>query len=372
MKIGCPKEIKPQEFRVGMTPNAAGEAIANGHEVVIETGAGLGAGFADADYTAVGATILPAAADVFAQADMIVKVKEPQAGERKMLREGQILFTYLHLAPDPEQTHDLIASGATCIAYETVTDRSGGLPLLAPMSEVAGRLAPQVGAWTLQKANGGRGVLMGGVPGVGPAKVIVIGGGVVGTHAAKIAAGMGADVTVLDRSLPRLRYLDDVFGGTFKTGYSSAGLLEELLPQADMVIGAVLIPGAAAPKLISRKQLSIMKPGAALVDVAIDQGGCFETSRATTHQDPVYEVDGIMHYCVANMPGAVARTSTIALGNATMPFMLALANKGWRQACADDVHLLNGLNVHAGKLTYAAVGEALGLETITAEAALKI
>ena len=372
MKIGCPKEIKPQEFRVGMTPNAAGEAIANGHQVVIETGAGLGAGFADADYTAVGATILPAAADVFAQADMIVKVKEPQAGERKMLREGQILFTYLHLAPDPEQTHDLIASGATCIAYETVTDRSGGLPLLAPMSEVAGRLAPQVGAWTLQKANGGRGVLMGGVPGVGPAKVIVIGGGVVGTHAAKIAAGMGADVTVLDRSIPRLRYLDDVFGGTFKTGYSSAGLLEELLPQADMVIGAVLIPGAAAPKLISRKQLSIMKPGAALVDVAIDQGGCFETSRATTHQDPVYEVDGIMHYCVANMPGAVARTSTIALGNATMPFMLALANKGWRQACADDVHLLNGLNVHAGKLTYAAVGEALGLETITAEAALKI
>ncbi|MCU9849086.1 alanine dehydrogenase [Defluviimonas sp. WL0024] len=372
MKIGCPKEIKPQEFRVGMTPNAAGEAIANGHQVVIETGAGLGAGFADADYTAVGATILPTAADVFAEADMIVKVKEPQAGERKMLREGQILFTYLHLAPDPEQTKDLLASGATCIAYETVTDRNGGLPLLAPMSEVAGRLAPQVGAWTLQKANGGRGVLMGGVPGVGPAKVIVIGGGVVGTHAAKIAAGMGADVTVLDRSIPRLRYLDDVFGGTFKTSYASAGNIIELARQADMIIGAVLIPGAAAPKLITRAQLKELKPGAALVDVAIDQGGCFETSRATTHQDPVYEVDGIMHYCVANMPGAVARTSTIALGNATMPFMLALANKGWRQACADDVHLLNGLNVHAGKLTYAAVGEALGLETITAEAALKI
>ena len=245
-----------------------------------------------------------------------------------------------------------------------MTDWSGGLPLLAPMSEVAGRLAPQVGAWTLQKANGGRGVLMGGVPGVGPARVLVIGGGVVGTHAARIAAGMGADVTVLDRSLPRLRYLDDVFGGQFKTGYSSAGLLAELLPQADMVVGAVLIPGAAAPKLISRAQLGVMKPGAVLVDVAIDQGGCFETSRATTHQDPIYEVDGIMHYCVANMPGAVARTSTLALGNATMPFMLALADKGWKRACAEDPHLLAGLNVHAGQLTYAAVGEALGIATV--------
>lgn len=361
MKIGCPKEIKPQEFRVGMTPNAALEAVQNGHTVYIQTGAGLGAGFDDAAYTAAGAKILGTAEEVFAQSDMIVKVKEPQAGERKMLREGQVLFTYLHLAPDPEQTHDLIASGATCIAYETVTDRNGGLPLLAPMSEVAGRLAPQVGAWALQKANGGRGVLMGGVPGVGPAKVVVIGGGVVGTHAAKIAAGMGADVTILDRSIPRLRYLDDVFGREFKTGYSSAGLLEELLPQADMVIGAVLIPGAAAPKLVTRAQLKMMKPGAVLVDVAIDQGGCFETSKATTHQDPIYEVDGIIHYCVANMPGAVARTSTLALGNATMPFMLALANKGWQRACAEDVHLLNGLNVHAGKLTYAAVGEALGL-----------
>ncbi len=370
MKIGCPKEIKPQEFRVGVTPNAAGEAVRHGHEVVIETGAGLGAGFPDDAYTAVGAKILPSADDVFAQADMVVKVKEPQAEERKKLREDQILFTYLHLAPDPEQTKDLLASGVTAIAYETVTDRSGGLPLLAPMSEVAGRLAPQVGAWTLQKANGGRGVLMGGVPGVGPANVIVIGGGVVGTHAAKIAAGMGASVTVLDRSLPRLRYLDDVFGGSFKTGYSSAGLLDELLPMADMVIGAVLIPGAAAPKLISRKQLGLMKPGAALVDVAIDQGGCFETSKATTHENPIYEVDGIMHYCVANMPGAVARTSTIALGNATMPFMLDLADKGWKKACADDPHLLNGLNVHAGKLTYAAVGEALGIETMPAEKAL--
>ncbi|MGB7261315.1 MAG: alanine dehydrogenase [Albidovulum sp.] len=364
MKIGCPKEIKPQEFRVGMTPNAAHEAVRNGHTVIIETGAGLGAGFPDEDYIAVGAAIIGTAKEIFATADMIVKVKEPQAGERKMLREGQILFTYLHLAPDPEQTKDLIASGATCIAYETVTDRMGGLPLLAPMSEVAGRLAPQVGAWTLQKANGGRGVLMGGVPGVGPARVLVIGGGVVGTHAAKIAAGMGADVTVLDRSIPRLRYLDDVFGGTFKNSYASAGNTIELARQADMIIGAVLIPGAAAPKLISRAQLSELKPGAALVDVAIDQGGCFETSKATTHQDPIYDVDGIMHYCVANMPGAVARTSTIALGNATMPFMLALANKGWKQACADDVHLLNGLNVHAGQLTYAAVGEALGMAVV--------
>ncbi len=364
MHIGCPTEIKPQEFRVGMTPNAAQEAVAHGHKVTIQSGAGLGAGFSDDDYVAAGAAIADTAEEIFATADMIVKVKEPQAIERKMLREGQLLFTYLHLAPDPDQTHDLIASGCTAIAYETVTDDRGGLPLLAPMSEVAGRLAPQVGSWTLQKANGGRGVLLGGVPGVGPAKVIVIGGGVVGTHAAKIAAGMGADVTVLDRSLPRLRYLDDVFAGTFKTGYSSAGLLEELLPQADMVIGAVLIPGAAAPKLVSRAQLALMKPGAALVDVAIDQGGCFETSKATTHQDPVYEVDGIMHYCVANMPGAVARTSTIALGNATMPFMLALADKGWKRACAEDKHLLNGLNVHAGQLTYAAVGEALGIATV--------
>ena len=355
MKIGCPKEIKPQEFRVGMTPNAAAEAVINGHEVVIETNAGIGSGFDDDAYRAVGAVILDTAEEVFATADMIVKVKEPQAVERKMLREGQLLFTYLHLAPDPDQTRDLLESGCTAIAYETVTDRSGGLPLLAPMSEVAGRLAPQVGAWTLQKANGGRGVLMGGVPGVGPARVIVIGGGVVGTHAAKIAAGMGADVTVLDRSLPRMRYLDDVFGGTFKTGYSSAGLLEELLPLADMVIGAVLIPGAAAPKLVRRDQFPMMKPGAVLVDVAIDQGGCFETSCATTHHDPIYEVDGIMHYCVANMPGAVARTSTLALGNATMPFMLALAKKGWKQACADDPHLLKGLNVHDGQLTYEAV-----------------
>jgi alanine dehydrogenase len=372
MKIGCPTEIKPQEFRVGMTPNAAQEAVARGHTVLIQAGAGVGAGFEDADYTAVGARIVETAQEVFAAADMIVKVKEPQAGERKMLREGQILFTYLHLAPDPDQTHDLLASGATCIAYETVTDRQGGLPLLAPMSEVAGRLAPQVGAWTLQKANGGRGVLMGGVPGVSPARVVVIGGGVVGTHAARIAAGMGADVTVLDRSLPRMRYLDDVFGGVFKTSYASAGNTIELARAADMIIGAVLVPGAAAPKLISKAQLSELKPGAALVDVAIDQGGCFETSKATTHQNPIYDVDGIMHYCVANMPGAVARTSTIALSNATMPFMLALADKGWKKACAEDPHLLAGLNVHAGKLTYAAVGDALGLDVTAPEDALKM
>ena len=303
---------------------------------------------------------------------MIIKVKEPQPVERARLRAGQVLFTYLHLAPDPEQTADLLKSGVTAIAYETVTDDRGGLPLLAPMSEVAGRLAPQVGAWTLQKANGGRGVLLGGVPGVLPAKVLVIGGGVVGTHAAKIAAGMGADVTVLDRSINRLRYLDDVFGGVFKAAYSDAATTIELARAADMIIGAVLIPGAAAPKLISRAQLKELKPGAALVDVAIDQGGCFETSHATTHQDPIYEVDGIMHYCVANMPGAVARTSTLALGNATMPFMLALADKGWKKACGDDRHLLAGLNTHAGKLTYAAVGAALGLPVISAEAAQKI
>ena len=372
MLIGCPKEIKNQEYRVGMTPSAAMEAISRGHRVMIETNAGAGAGFPDADYTAVGAEIVATPTEIFEQADMVVKVKEPQAGERKQLREGQILFTYLHLAPDPEQTKDLLDSGVTAIAYETVTDRNGGLPLLAPMSEVAGRLAPQVGSWTLQKANGGRGVLMGGVPGVGPAKVVVLGGGVVGTHAARIAAGMGADVTITDLSTPRLRYLDDVFSTQFKNAYASKNNTAELIAEADMVIGAVLIPGAAAPKLISRAQLSTMKPGAVLVDVAIDQGGCFETSKATTHDDPIYEVDGIMHYCVANMPGAVARTSTIALGNATMPFMLALADKGWKQACEDDEHLLNGLNTHAGKLTYYAVGKALGLDVVSPSLALKM
>ena len=370
MLIGCPKEIKPQEFRVGLTPAAVREAVAHGHDVIIETGAGLGAGFEDAAYLAAGAEIVATAEAVFARADMVVKVKEPQAIERARLREGQILFTYLHLAPDPDQTRDLLASGVTAIAYETVTDASGGLPLLAPMSEVAGRLAPQVGAWALHKANGGRGVLMGGVPGVGPADVVVVGGGVVGTQAARVAAGMGADVTVLDRSLPRLRYLDDVYRGVFKTRYASTDATAELITRADMVIGAVLIPGAAAPKLVSRAQLSTMKPGAVIVDVAIDQGGCFETSRATTHQDPIYEVDGIVHYCVANMPGAVARSATLALGNATMPFMIALANKGWHKACADDPHLAAGLNTHAGQLTNAAVGVALNLPAITPAALL--
>ena len=371
MKVGCPKEIKSHEYRVGLTPNAVGELVGRGHTALIEAGAGAGAGFADADYEAAGARILATAEEVFAEADMIVKVKEPQAVERKRLRGGQLLFTYLHLAPDPEQTRDLLASGCTAIAYETVTDAAGGLPLLAPMSEVAGRLAPQVGAWCLQKVNGGRGVLMGGIPGVGPAKVVVIGGGVVGTNAARVAAGMGAEVTVLDRSLPRMRYLDDVFAGRFSTRFASAGATAELVAEADLVIGAVLIPGAAAPKLVSRAQLSTMKPGAAIVDVAIDQGGCFETSHATTHEDPIYEVDGIVHYCVANMPGAVARTSTIGLGNATMPFVLALADKGWRQACEDDPHLLAGLNVHAGQLTHYEVGKALELDVISPTIALR-
>ncbi|RKF16211.1 alanine dehydrogenase [Roseovarius spongiae] len=371
MKIGCPTEIKPQEFRVGMTPNAAREAVHHGHEVMIQAGAGIGAGFTDADYVDAGARIVDTAEEIFAGAEMVVKVKEPQAVERKMLREGQVLFTYLHLAPDPEQTKDLLASGCTAIAYETVTDARGGLPLLAPMSEVAGRLAPQSGSWALQKANGGSGVLMGGVPGVRPANVAIIGGGVVGTAAARVAVGMGANVTVLDRSVPRLSYLDDVFMGRLTTQYSDKGAVEDLLPRMDMVIGAVLIPGAAAPKLVSREQLGVMSPGSVLVDVAIDQGGCFETSKPTTHEDPIYEVDGIIHYCVANMPGAVARTSTIALGNATMPFMLALADKGWKQACAEDENLLNGLNVHAGQLTYYAVGKALGIDVISPQKVVK-
>ena len=370
MKVGSIREIKAQEFRVGLTPEAAQEVVAHGHEVLIESGAGLGSGYDDAAYEAVGARIVPDAAAVFASADMIVKVKEPQPSERAMLRPGQLLFAYLHLAPDPAQTADLLKSGAVCIAFETVTDRMGGLPLLAPMSEVAGKLAPQMGAWALQKANGGRGVLMGGVPGVAPAKVVVIGGGVVGTNAARVAAGMGADVTVLDRSLPRLRQLDDMFGGQFGTAYSSAATLAEKVAEADMVIGAVLIPGAAAPKLVSRAMLSTMKPGAVIVDVAIDQGGCFETSHATTHQDPVFEVDGVIHYCVANMPGAAARTATQALGNATLPFVLALADKGWKQACIDDAHLRAGLNIHAGQLTCPPVGEALGLNSVTPEEVL--
>ena len=372
MKIGCPKEIKNQEYRVGMTPAAALEAVSRGHSVIIETNAGTGSGFSNEDYIAAGAVIVDTAAEVFATADMVVKVKEPQPEERAQLREDQILFTYLHLAPDAPQTIDLLNSGVTAIAYETVTDRNGGLPLLAPMSEVAGKLAPQVGSWTLQKANGGLGVLLGGVPGVAPAKVVVIGGGVVGTNAARVAAGMGADVSVLDMSMPRMRYLDDTYGDAFSTVYASKGNTQELIATADMVIGAVLVPGAAAPKLISRADLGLMKPGAAIVDVAIDQGGCFETSKATTHDDPIYEVDGIMHYCVANMPGAVARTSTIALGNATMPFMMALADKGWKDACVADPHLMNGLNTHKGKLTYEAVGTALNMDFITPQAALEL
>lgn len=370
MKIGCPTEVKPQEYRVGLTPDAARELVAHGHAVLVQEGAGTGAGFTDEAYRAAGAEIAPDAAAVFSGADMIVKVKEPQSAERAMLRAGQVLFTYLHLAPDPDQTRDLLGSGVTAIAYETVTDRHGGLPLLAPMSEVAGRLAPQVGAWTLQKANGGRGVLLGGVPGVRPARVVIIGGGVVGTAAARVAVGMGANVTVLDRSVPRLSYLDDIFMGKLTTQYSSEAAIADLLTTADMVIGAVLIPGAAAPKLVRREQLATMLPGAALVDVAIDQGGCFETSRPTTHQDPIYEVDGVMHYCVANMPGAVARTATQALGNATLPFVVALADKGWRQAATDDAHLRAGLATHEGRLASPPVGEALGLEAVTPEALL--
>ena len=370
MLIGSPTEIKPQEFRVGLRPDAVREARAHGHQVLIQSGAGLGSGYTDADYIEAGAEIVPDAKTLFARADMVVKVKEPQASERAMLRRGPVLFTYLHLAPDPDQTRELLASGVTAIAYETVTDARGGLPLLAPRSEVAGRLAPQAGAWALQKANGGEGVLLGGVPGVRPANVVIIGGGVVGTAAARVASGMGANVTVLDRSIQRLSYLDDIFMGRLTTQYATAAATADLLTTADMVIGAVLIPGAAAPKLIRRDQLATMKPGAVLVDVAIDQGGCFETSHPTTHQDPIYEVDGIVHYCVANMPGAVPRTSTQALGNATLPFVLALADKGWRQAVHDDPHLRAGLSTHEGKLTSAPVGAALGLASVAPESLL--
>jgi alanine dehydrogenase len=372
MLIGCPKEIKPQEFRVGLTPNAVQEVILNGHAVLIETDAGAGSGFSDQLYKDAGAKIVQSAEEIFSQSEMIVKVKEPQRIERKMLKESQLLFTYLHLAPDLDQTQDLLESNCTAIAYETVTDDHGGLPLLAPMSEVAGRLAPQVGAWALQKANGGRGILLGGVPGVEPARVTIIGGGVVGTNAAKVALGMGADVTILDRSITRMRQIDDIFRGNIKTIFANSGNTIEQLIAADLLIGAVLVPGATAPMLVSQSQLSLMKPGAVIVDVAIDQGGCFETSKATTHQDPIYNIDGIIHYCVANMPGAVARTSTIALGNATMPFILSLANKGWRNACKENEHLLNGLNVHLGNITYKAVGDALGLKSISPLSAIGI
>lgn len=367
MLIGVPKEIKNHEYRVGLTPGSVAELVRAGHKVIVQTGAGHGIGCPDQEYAEVGAKIVGDAKKVFDKAGMIVKVKEPQPAECKMLREGQLLFTYLHLAPDPAQTKGLIKSGCTAIAYETVTDGHGGLPLLAPMSEVAGRMAIQVGAVYLQKAFGGRGVLLGGVPGVAPAKVTILGGGVVGTQAAHMAAGLGADVTLLDRSLPRLRYLDDVFQGRIKTIAANTFNTEEAVLAADLVIGAVLVPGAAAPKLVRREHLKKMKKGAVLVDVAIDQGGCFETSKATTHADPVYEVDGIVHYCVANMPGAVARTSAFALNNATLPFTLALANKGWQAACRDDRHLLAGLNIHDGKVTYTAVAEALGYQYTPAE-----
>ncbi|WP_137156150.1 alanine dehydrogenase [Rhizobium sp. FKL33] len=369
MRVGCPKEIKNHEYRVGLTPASVREYVAHGHSVLVETNAGAGIGASDADYVAAGAKIAATAADVFANSDMIVKVKEPQPSEWVQLREGQILYTYLHLAPDPEQTKGLIASGVTAVAYETVTDERGGLPLLAPMSEVAGRLSIQAGAFSLQKANGGRGVLLGGVPGVLPGKVVVIGGGVVGLHAARMAVGLGADVTILDRSLPRLRQLDDIFNGHVHTRFSSIDALESEVFQADLVIGAVLIPGAAAPKLVTRKMLGGMKKGAVIVDVAIDQGGCFETSHATTHSDPTYEVDGIIHYCVANMPGAVPVTSAHALNNATIGHGLALADKGVAAILADK-HLRNGLNVHKGKITNAAVAEALGYELHAPESAL--
>ena len=362
MLIGVPKEIKNHEYRVGLTPSSVREMTHHGHNVLVETQAGAGIGCSDEDYKKAGAEIVSSASDVFSKAEMIVKVKEPQKVEYEQLSEGQLLFTYLHLAPDPQQTEGLVKSGATCIAYETITDNDGGLPLLAPMSEVAGRMSIQVGAAALQKANGGRGMLLGGVPGVAPAKVVVIGGGVVGTNAARMAMGMGADVTVLDKSLKRLAYLDDVFGPLMKTQYATVDATEELVFDADLVVGAVLVPGAAAPKLIRKAQLSSMKKGSVIVDVAIDQGGCFETSKATTHAEPTYIIDDVVHYCVANMPGAVARTSTFALNHATLPFALALADKGWKKACADDPHLLAGLNVHAGRVTYKAVADDLGYD----------
>lgn len=376
MIIGVPKEIKNHEYRVGLTPAAANEFVQHGHTVLVETQAGAGIGFTDEDYSLAGAAIIDSAEAIFAEAEMIVKVKEPQPNECKMLREGQLLYTYLHLAPDPTQTQLLVESKATCIAYETVTDKFGALPLLAPMSEVAGRMAIQAGAHYLEKAQGGNGTLLGGVPGVAPGQVVIIGGGVVGTNAAKMAVGLGAEVTILDRSLPRLRELDDIFGGRVRTVYSTTDAIAHYTQLADLVVGAVLIPGAAAPKLLTREDIANMKKGSVLVDVAIDQGGCFATSKATTHQDPVYIIDDVVHYCVANMPGGVARTATMALNNATLPFGLALANKGPKQAMLDDPHLLNGLNVHKGLVTYKAVvdalGESLNLEYMEATAALNL
>ena len=371
MKIGEPKEIKTLEFRVGMTPAGVHEVVHEGHDVVVETNAGAGIGVSDADYEAEGATVVGTAEEVFEQAEMIVKVKEPQLNECAMLRPGQVIFTYLHLAPDPKQTEALVKSGTTAIAYETVTADDGSLPLLTPMSEVAGRLSIQAGAYSLQKANGGIGKLLGGVPGVGPAKVLVIGGGVSGANAADMAIGLGADVTILDRSLPRLRELDDIWGGRVHTRFSTKHAIEELAPQSDLIIGAVLIAGAAAPKLVSAQTVKEMVDGSVMVDISIDQGGCFETSHATTHADPTYVVDDVVHYCVANMPGAVPRTSTFALTNATLPFVKSLANLGWVEALKADPHLANGLNVHAGHVNHEAVAHDIGFEYLSAEDALK-
>ena len=364
MRIGVPKEIKNHEYRVGLTPVSAHEAVAHGHEVFVQTNAAAHLGLSDADYVKAGAKILATAAEIFAKAEMIVKVKEPQPAECKMLRTGQTLFTYLHLAPDPVQAKALMASGCTAIAYETVTNARGGLPLLAPMSEVAGRMSIQAGAHCLEIAQGGRGVLLGGVAGVAPAKVVVLGGGVSGVNAAAMAIGLEADVTILDINVERLYAIKQQFGAAITTIYSTRAAIEEQVMAADLVIGAVLVPGAAAPKLISRSLVSRMKRGSVIVDISIDQGGCAETSHATTHAEPTYIVDGVVHYCVANMPGAVARTSTFALNNATLPFMIALADKGPAKAMQADPHLLAGLNVHRGRITNAAVGVALGIEAI--------
>ena len=360
MRIGVPREIKVHEYRVGLVPAGVRELTAAGHEVLIETGAGVGIGITDGEYRTAGATIAAGAAEVFERADLVVKVKEPQAGECAMLRPGQVLFTYLHLAPDPSQARALMKSAATAIAYETVT-RHGSLPLLTPMSEVAGRMSVQVGANCLLKATGGRGVLLGGVPGVPPGKVVILGGGVAGTHAAQMAVGLHADVTVVDRSVERLRELSAQFGSSLRTAYSTTEAIERLVKDADLVIGAVLIAGAAAPKLVTRAMLSSMQPGSVLVDISIDQGGCFETSRPTTHAEPTFLVDGVVHYCVANMPGAVARTSTFALTNATLPYVRMLADRGWKAALAQDAGFAAGLNVHAGGITHPAVAQALGV-----------
>lgn len=360
MLVGVPKEIKNHEYRVGLTPESVAEMIAHGHHVMVEANAGAGIGADDSVYQNVGAQIIDTAAEIFAKADMIVKVKEPQAVERAMLREGQILYTYLHLAPDPEQTKDLVNSGAVCIAYETVTDNAGGLPLLKPMSQVAGRMSIQAGAAALEKSHGGRGVLLGGVPGVHPGRVVVIGGGVVGYNAAQMAVGLHADVTIFDRNPAQLERLSNHFEASAKVVFSTKAALEEAVYKADLVIGAVLIPGAAAPKLVTKEMIGNMQSGAVVVDVAIDQGGCFETSKATTHAEPTYMVGDVVHYCVANMPGGVARTSTYALNNVTLPHALSIADNGWQAALKKDGHLLNGLNVAFGKVTYEAVAKDLG------------